>query len=276
MPALIGLSPRLADQTFPRDDHELRLVSVAIGKLSELVEQGKVKILGTQFFVMLLQDSIWDGKGGFKNQILTHLNLWFLREKAVMVSLKTFDKTYALHPIPQNSRTEHGLEEIWADELGKLLVLHDEKVKGNEYFIGIACENAFAGHKKGQYETNNHQRLFPLVGPKDCDCKENNSALCNAFENPVPENYSLKDVSFETAKRNCGALGGSVAKNPRRGSHHRVKFPRARSWILDPNNDPVPESYLKELEAITGHRLETIIYSLLEGKLPPERLKLSS
>jgi hypothetical protein len=80
-------------------------------------------------------------------------------------------------------------------------------------------------------------------------------------------------VSFEAAQKNCFALGASEVRKPKRGSHYKVKFHGARSWILDPNDDPVPEAYLKQLEQITGFRLGTIIYTLREGKLPPLRLR---
>jgi hypothetical protein len=82
------------------------------------------------------------------------------------------------------------------------------------------------------------------------------------------------DISFEHAKNNCPALGGTVWK-PRRGSHHKVKFRNApRPWVLDPNNDPLPERFLKQLVPITGHSLDVIKYVLLYGKFPQLRPKM--
>jgi hypothetical protein len=273
MPAIIGLSPRLADHTFPRDTHELHLVVRALGELSKLVENQTVRILCTDFFITLLTEFKWDGNGSLKNQIITHLNLWFLHGKAVSVQANIGATPYRPHPIPKDCRTQQGLEEIWADELGRLLVLHDNYIHDNEYFIGIACEKAFAGNSVGQYEPHTCIRFFPLVGPKDCDCNKSNSLLANAFEYEVPAGYTQTEVSFETAEKNCYALGASDVREPKRGSHYKVKFPGARSWTLDKNDDPIPEAYLKELEQITGFRLDTIIYTLREGKLPPLRLR---
>jgi hypothetical protein len=273
MPALIGLSPRLADHTFPRDDYELRLVARALGKLSELVDNQTVRILRTEFFVTLLTEFKWDGNGSLKNQIFTHLNLWFLHGKAVAVQADIGAVPHMPHPIPENCQTQQGLEEIWADEMGRLLVFHDDYSRNGEYFIGIACEKAFAGNSIGQYEPHTCSRFFPLVGPDNCDCSENNSLLANAFEPREPPGYTHPEVSFEAAQKNCFALGASEVRKPKRGSHYKVKFHGARSWILDPNDDPVPEAYLKQLEQITGFRLGTIIYTLREGKLPPLRLR---
>jgi hypothetical protein len=276
MPALIGLSPRLADHTFPRDDYELRLVARALGELSHLVESHSVRILRTDLFQTLLTDFRWDANGGLKNQIYMHLNLWFLQGKAVAVKADTGGRPYKTHPIPEGCRTQQRLEELWADELGRLLVPHDDHARSGEYFIGVACERAFAGEPIGHYEPHTCSRCFPLVGPLNCDCRQDGSILADAFVHKVPPDYSQTEVSFEAEKKNCFALGASEVRRPTRGSHYKVKFPGARSWPLDANNDPVPENYLKELEPITGHPLPTIIYALREGRLPPLRLRLET
>jgi hypothetical protein len=211
-----------------------------------------------------------------KNQIFTHLSRWFLNGRAVVVRAEIGTRSYTQHPVPENCRTAQGLEEIWADELGKLVVLHDEHGRNGEYFIGIACEKAFAGDSIGRYENHECSRFFPLVGPERCDCRESTSLLTDAFERQVPSNYTQTGVSFAAAKKNCFVLGASEVRRPRRGSHYKVKFRGDRSWTLDANHDPVLERHLKELEQITGHRLETIIYALREGELPPRRLRLDT
>src|SRR5215510_9565124 len=98
MPALIGLSPRLADHTFPRDDFELRLVALAIGRLSPLVENQTVHILRTDFLRMLLEAFQWDTAAGIKNEIYRHLNLCALNGRAPQVSADTGGKAYTAHP----------------------------------------------------------------------------------------------------------------------------------------------------------------------------------
>lgn len=276
MPALIGLSPRLADHTFPRDDHELRLVCQAIGKLSESVEKRTVHILSTEFFRMLLADFKWGGNGTLKNQIITHLNLWLLGGHAVKVNIDIGNRTYTPHPMPTGCTTQQRLEELWADELGKLVVQHDDHTRHGEYFIGIASEKAFAGENVGQFEAHTCTRFFPLVGPKNCDCtKKKDTILADAYEYKVPTGYTQTEVTFEAAKKNIHLLGGEV-RTPTRGSHYGAKFPGARTWRLDPNDDPVPESYLRQLVQITGLAFEAITYTLREGKLPPRRLRFDN
>jgi hypothetical protein len=274
MPALIGLSPLLADQTFPRDDYQLRSVAIALGNLSVLVEDGSVLILCTDFFKDLLSEFDWKEDGGIRSQIYMHLHLWWLQGKSANVHASG-KIDYKPHPIPEGCRTAQGLEEIWADELGKIVVLHDQHSEHGEYFIGIACEKAFSGEKLGDYEKHQCSRFFPLIGPESCDCEDDESVLTNAFEYQVPPNYTQTEVSFENAKKNCSILGASEVENPRRGSHYKVKFPGARSWVLDPNNDPVPEAYLKQLIEITGLNLDVIRYALREGVMPPVVFKLS-
>jgi hypothetical protein len=239
------------------------------------VEKRTVHILSTEFFRTLLADFKWGGNGALKNQIMTHLNLWLLGDHAVRVNADIGDRPYTPHPIPAGCRTQQGLEELWADELGKLIVLHDDHTRDGEYFIGIACEKAFAGEEVSQFETHTCTRLFPMVSPTNCDCtKKKETILADAYEYKVPPGYTQTEVSFEAAKNNCFLLGASEVRPPLRGSHYKVKFPGARSWTLDSNHDPVPDNYLKELEPITGEPLETIIYTLREGKLPPRRLRL--
>lgn len=64
-------------------------------------------------------------------------------------------------------------------------------------------------------------------------------------------------------------------EEPHGGSHYKVYFPGApRPWILDPNNDPVPEPFLRELVVLTGYSLEEIIYILSTGRKPIYRLRL--
>lgn len=159
--------------------------------------------------------------------------------------------------------------------MGKLLAIHDQHSLNAEYFIGIACEKAFGGQSIGTYEPHQCCRYFPLVGPGGCDCRQNDCPLADAYHLEAPPAYTQTEVSFEAAKKNVFALGAVEVRAPRRGSHYKVKFRNARSWTLDPNNDPVPRDFLRELEPITGHPLEVIAYALREGKLPPRKLRFA-
>lgn len=273
MPGLIGLSPLLADHTFPRSDEELRTVAEALGNLSAQVQSRTVRLLSTAFFVDLLADYKWDGKSGIKEEIYKHLRLWFLNGHAITLIPDLNGQPYALHPVPEGC-TDKGVSDLWADEFGQLLVYHDRFAQAGEYLIGVACEKAFSGGTVGLYAAHTCARHFPLVGPQTCDCRHAASLIADLYAYEIPPEVAAADVSFENAKNHCSVLGGSVRK-PKRGSHHKVKFKNAaRPWVLDPNNDPLPERFLKQLVAMTGRPLDVIKYVLLYGKFPTLRPKM--
>ena len=178
------------------------------------------------------------------------------------------------HPIPRGCSRENSLADWWAEEMGWLLSQHESVAKGNESFIGVACESAFSGGAVNQYEDHQMNRVFPLVGPKTCDCTSVASLLTDAYEYEVPDNIAADNISFSEAYRNCSCLGRCCIEKPIRGSHYMVKFPGKRSWPLDKNVDPLPERFLKELVPITGYSLPTIKYILKTGEKPKKRLKL--
>lgn len=131
--------------------------------------------------------------------------------------------------------------------------------------------------KAGKYQDHPCTRFFPLVGPDNCDCtKIAKTALANAYEFRVPPGYIQTEVTFEAAKRNCYALGALKVRKPKGGAHYHVTFPDARTWRLDPKDDPVPETYLRQLMGLTGLPFEVITYTLREGKLPPRKLRFAT
>ena len=70
------------------------------------------------------------------------------------------------------------------------------------------------------------------------------------------------------------AIGASAVENPTRGSHYKVRFPGRRSWVLDRNEDPLKDTFIKELVPITGYPFEVIKSALLYGDLPARTLRL--
>src|SRR5207248_2609728 len=102
-----------------------------------------------------LSDFRWDAASGIRNEIYRHLNLCLLQGRSsVPVEADTGGRPFTSHPIPQNCRSQAKLEELWADELGKVVVMHDDHIQRPDYCIGVACEKAFAGQPIGGYETH--------------------------------------------------------------------------------------------------------------------------
>jgi hypothetical protein len=274
MPSLLSLSPLLANHTFPRDDYELRSVAVALGTISELVEKKTVKILATDLFIHLLEEFKWIDNQGIRNQIYQHLQLWFLNGQSVKVAIDIGTTAYEQHPVPEGCQTTDKLEELWADEMGRLVVVHDNSMPNGKYCIGVACEKAFSDKPIGKYAAHTATRYFPLIGPENCDCKSKDHVLEDAYHYQVPPEISEADISFDLAKKNCFCLGATEVKPPPKGSHYKVVFPGERPWALDANTDPIPTRFLKQLEEITGHELPVIKYVLIEKRFPPIRLRI--
>jgi hypothetical protein len=156
------------------------------------------------------------------------------------------------------------LVEIWSDELGIILVLHDQCCNKDEYFIGVACEQGFAGEPVSEYDNSENTRAFPLVGPN------NIKILAEAYEWDTLPNIHDKQVGFQDAKKNIHVIGGIVARC--KGDHFNVVFEGGRTWTLT-LRDPVPPPFLDELVPITHYPLRVIKTALITGKLPRKILK---
>ena len=164
--------------------------------------------------------------------------------------------------------TADNLVLFWADEMGRLLVVHDERAAPHGFSVGIACDRAFAGEALGVYPDQGGERAFPLVGPQ-----ETRSMLVDAYEWEIETEILRKRVTLEMAKANCFVLGAARISRPRRDSHWKFIFPGKRNWTLSENDDPVPIGYLRELSTITGYPLGVIRQALLTGSLPRRRLR---
>jgi len=193
--------------------------------------------------------------------------LWLQPARVVEVDT-TGVKGYRSHPIPLGCEG-CGLIEFWSDEMGRLLVLHDACCDGGRFFAGVACAYAFAGDELGQYCNPEQARAFPLVGPDDLQ------RLDDAYVWVVPNDIHQRQVGFREACRHASVLGAIGIDEPSGGSHYKVRFPRARSWTLDANVDPLPDRFLKELEPITGFPLQVIKTALTTGRLPRQVLRFT-
>ncbi len=269
MTPLLCASPVILDQSFPRDDSELLLVADALGELEGHLQKDTVHLILTADLRAFVEAFDWTRTGPYPllNDIFRLLNQWFLQPHDRLVGVNVSEvENYKPHPLPRGTEKQ-GLVEIWSDEVGRMLVLHDACCTGNEFFVGVACVFAFAGEDVGEYDNPSNQRVFPLVGPDTID------QLADAYEWDVPSDVHRKHVGFDDAHKNCMAIGATRVDSPSGGSHYRVIFEGRRPWVLDPNTDPIPERFLRELVGITGYPIAVIKTVLINGKLPPKVLR---
>jgi hypothetical protein len=258
----------MLDQSRERQVDELQRIAVALGSMEQLLSDGSVNVVLTP----LLRDVVeafaqqpWKQQG-LMLEISRLLSTWFLQRNETLIELDLSSITeYLPHPIPADCAKDQ-LVLFWADELGRLLIVHDECGPTEGFSIGIACDKAFAGEPLGAYEVH-AGRVFPLVGPDQIE-----SVLLDAYEWELDKSVLRKPISLREARANCFALGASEVRTPRRDSHYKFIFPgRPRNWTLSRNDDPVPISYLRELCEITGYPLGVVRHTLLEGALPQRR-----
>lgn len=271
MPPLICPSPILLDQSFPRDEEQLRRVAEALGELQLLLEDGVVQLVLTSALQEFVSIFNFEGPYPLLLEIYRLLDQWFLQPHEDLIRADVSSVGESLpHPVPSGCSDE-GLITYWSDEVGKLLVLHDHCAAPGTFFIGIACSNAFAGHPLGTYDGPADVRAFPLVGPTEV------MALHDAYTWHVRPDYAAQSVSFRDVQRNYSAIGAISFDPPSGGgSHYKVKFRggRGRTWVVDKNYKEVPEQYLRELIEITGYPVLAIKAALIAGKLPHRVIRL--
>lgn len=275
MPCLLCLSPILLDQSFPKSEEELRTVAYALGELEEFISGDTVKLITTQTLFDFIDEFDWTSTNpNLMVEIYKFLSQLLLRQDDRIVDVDKYlslvsrssTQTYHSHPLPSRCENQEGLLDLWSDELGKILFVHDQCITDN-FFIGIACANGFAGQSVDEYINPKGYRAFPLISPS------NISILIDAYEWDIPNDIHQRNVSVENVKKNCKAIGG-VLEKPDRDSHYKVKFQGQRSWTFSINDDPVPESYLRELVDLTPYPKSVIKAALISGNLPAKVLRL--
>jgi hypothetical protein len=158
---------------------------------------------------------------------------------------------------------------LWVDEVGRLLSIHGSITSSGEFFIGVACDSAFAGGPLGSYQESPCAR-FPLVG------LEQIPTLADAYQWVLEEDLNRRSVSVADAKANLHILGAIAFIETAGGSsHQKVKFRTGRSWPLDRNIDPIPDRFVGQLEGITGYPFLVVKSTLLNGCLPDRISRLS-
>lgn len=269
MPPLLTPSPAVLDNSFPRDREALRVALEAVGQLEELLGAGAVHLLLPSTFNSYLDNFEWSPPQPYALLQELHglLTQW---------SLQPHEGIHWLEHIPSSGERKHPLPDFvgasllsdyWAEEMGALVPLHDSTTEMPKYYIGVASDPAFSGSALGQY-VDPPQRCFPLVGPNEI------ALLLDAYHRPS-RGGALPPVSVAQAHANIHLLGATSIRKPRRGSHYSITFPKAaRPWVLDPNDDPVPDGYLDQLIPLTGYNGHVIRRTLIDGELPPSTFRL--
>lgn len=274
---LLCLSPILLDQSFPRNDEELRIVASALGELEELISSDRVKLITTQTLSDFIDAFDWAAiNSNLLIEIYRFLSQLLLRQDDRVINMNKYldciknypAPAYYLHPLPKRCESQEGLLDLWSDELGKILFLHDKCTDNDrDFFIGVACAYGFAGESVDEYINPENYKVFPLISP------DNISILSEAEEWDIPNNIHQKSVSVENLKKNCNIIGGDL-EPPARDSHYKVRFQGQRPWAFSINDDPVPERYLKQLVDKTPYPLDVIKTALILGKIPRKILRL--
>ncbi len=270
MPFYFFLPPTVLDQSFPRSQGELNRVVDTLGEVQALVAGGQCLLATTEIICEFIEDFDWQNVGpdglSILRDIYRVLSEIVARDGAASVLLNLPDTNpIILHPLPDSSFATNGLATIWQEEAGKLLVVHDQIRAGGSPFVEVPCERAFADGALGTYAPSPCPSQLPLISPNSL------STLADGEEWLVDWDDINAPVTFRLAHRNLACIGGKV-RRPHGGSHHKVSFNNAvRPWILDPNDDPVPDAYLNQLPPLCGFPIDVVRFALLHGSLPKKR-----
>jgi len=276
MPRHLILSPVTLDQGISREKESLQTIAVAVGKISELIEDDAALLVLTKLLIDFLLEWEWDdeSKNGLLNQIYGMLcNLFQKQDYYVKIDLSGVgEDKYERHPVTELMQSSQ-LWERWANEAGKLLSHHNMAVDDGVFCIGIPCEEDLAdGEGRCNHQSYPRGSGFPIIGRDDLF-----ETLDDAFLWDVNrQEYQRREIRIRHIERNYKLLGAEEIRSPGKtaGSHSKVKFPPGKgSWTLDLNHDPVLQKHLAELSRISGYPLHVMKYILIEGKKPEKKLR---
>jgi len=274
MTPLLCLSPALLDHSLPKDDSELWNVLDALGQIQEYLEKAIIGLIMTDCLRSIadpesFEYSRYDEYPQLR-EILRLIRQWVLQPHEGIETIDVSgvqDQEYQPHPAPQGSE-EKGLIEFWQDEVGRILFVHGTVCERNEFFIGVACDSAFAGGPLGEYNNPDNRCTFPLVGPDDI------VNLSDAYEWVVPHDVIGKRISLNDFWKNYRYIGAIRISPPSGGSHYKIEFEGARSWPLDNNYDPILRDHLRTLSQTTGYPIKVLKDSLINGRYPRKVCRL--
>ena len=243
-------------------------MSVSLGKIQRLLDDGASGVILTptlRDFVTMFEWERPETTMGLARDVYVYCTLLFLtpRTDVVEVDIDRAPTDALPHPLPAGC--DHGeLIGYWCDDLGRLL--RAASAASRQACIGVACPYLLAGIDSPGYESD--ATAFPLVGEEELDQLE------DAYVWDVPSEAHDIAVSFDDARRNLRSIGATSIDPPSGGSHYKVRFNGARSWPLDPNVDPIPDRFLRELVPLTHLPLAVIKFALRHGKLPQRVLSI--
>lgn len=273
MPPLLCPGPIILDHTFPRSERELQIVATALGNLVEHATKKSTYLILSDTLRNFVIDLNWENTN---TALLVEVHRFLIQlflhphPNVRMLSVAEIEARYP-HPIPSHTSRE-GRVSLWASELGKLLVLHDSRSQTNGYFIGVACERAFAGLELGTYSNDESaRRAFPLVGPEQL------ADLEDCYEWEVPASAHRITIGFGDVQRNYPAIGAIGFEKPSGGSHYKVRFRDGKCWPCDKNwGKSIGENMLDELKQYCSYPLPVIKIALSCGSLPKRRFRLDT
>jgi hypothetical protein len=263
MRPLLCPSPKILDQNFPRSADELADMSIALANIHDDLINGKFGLVIPDTFVLFIETFDWNRTGAIPlfRDMYRILENWLLKYQAEVVRPNLPKGTGAQHPLPCGCEQSNEAN-LWAEEVERLLIAHDEVCGSGAYFIGVACDRAFAGEEIGTYCPEPNARHFPLVGPAQLN------QLQSYWLFDIPGDLHQQKVTFNQAHNHVHLIGGVVQK-PNSGSHYRVTFPNGiRPWILDYNDDPQEDSRISQIVPLTGLDFDYIKFVLLRGTKP--------
>ena len=284
MPPLLCLPPVLIDHSFPRNDHELRIAAVALGEIGKEIELEQAHLLPMQIYDDLFAgDSVYWGEKRSNNgygllrdiqRFLSLLSSHITRNKELLEAIDISNvQSYLPHPVPQGFDDAEEMAQLWSEELGKIMALHDNCIgkNKNKFFVGVVSAKAFADEKDDvaeNYINPDNRRVFPLVG---LGYKQK---LVDAYEWDVPTGIRDKQIYIRDIERNYRIIGASLLESPKRDDHFKLIFVGQRPWTFN-KTEPVPDPFLRELVEITSYPLEVIKAAFANGELPQKTLKFN-
>lgn len=277
---LICPSPQILDHSFPRTEDDLEVIAISLGHIIGKLEEKILALLHTN----TLDDFIssyhpdWNQYPMLRdvwvalNQLISHPSQESISEDLLQV------ENYVPHIVPQKSsykKDSESLLELWMDELGKILILHDQCIEKDEYFIGIACPYGFSGGDVDTYQSPAIERYFPLVGEKTFE-----TVLDDAYEWVIPLDIARKTPCIKHLTSSVLEILGASGME-QGGKHKHVIFSDVSVPFRNHGN---PNEELKDyffdglIKAKVirekGYTQSVLKYILTEGKLPERRCKL--
>jgi len=278
MPPLLCPSPQILDQAFPRTEDELQIIAIALGEMQNALSDQRAGIILTQEFEAIMDMIDWQNQPyPLIIEVQRLFSQLFLQTHPLVIYLDvpTLPQSdYHQHPLP--SKCTGLVIANLSDELGKILVMHDQCIEKDEYFIGIACPYGFSGGDLDTYQSPAIERYFPLVGKKTFEIM-----LDDAYEWYIPAKMDItnRSVDRNDLERNYAVIGIShIDSEKGRGSHQMLIIKGHRDISLPKpqrkGEKNIQDYVLKELSQTLRYPIDVIKYALLEGKLPERRCKL--